>query len=352
MRTSPRLAAVLASLTLVSSLAGCGLFATRADYQAQQQAAIAQARTSSDDQVNASLEKARRSSVENPGSVEHARVFAQNVAGAFELGVVLRKELDGEGLLREAGAALDKAGAEHAESLPEIEFSRGGMFLSAGKTEEAVTAWRASMAAKPSPRACVALIAELDKRGDPKKEIVGLCKSSLPNVASDETHFALLDGCARHGHDPSLSWAGPKEVAFYKAYEARIAEENEARRAEEDRRAAARRAEDDARRAERNAGSSGTSAGGSSSGSSGGGSWSLSLKNNCKKTVKLFLGKKPKFGSGTSTSISSNTISSYSGSAGDMIWIVDDHENGLSSLSPSGSQRMQITEGCTGFAPN
>lgn len=351
MRTSPRLAAVFASLSLASSLAGCGLFATRADYEARQQAAVAQARTGADDQVSASLEKARRSSVENPGSVEHARVFAQNVAGAFELGVVERKELDGAGLLREAGAALDKAGTEHAESLPEIEFSRGGMLLSAGKTEEAVTAWRASMAAKPSPRACVALIAELDKQGDPKKEIPGLCKSALPNVASDETHFALLDGCARHGHDATLAWAGPKELAFYKAYEARIADENEARRAEEERRQAARRAEESASRA-RAEQSSGGSGGGGRSSSPSGGSWSLTLKNNCKKTVKLFLGNKPKFGSGTSTSISSNTISSYSGSAGDMIWIVDDHENGLSSVSPSGSQRMQITEGCTGFAPN
>lgn len=261
MRTSPRLAAVFASLSLASSLAGCSLFATRADYEARQQAAVAQARTGADDQVSASLEKARRSSVENPGSVEHARVFAQNVAGAFELGVVERKELDGAGLLREAGAALDKAGAEHAESLPEIEFSRGGMLLSAGKTDEAVSAWRASMAAKPSPRACVALIAELDKQGDLNKEIPGAVQVGPAQCReADETHFALLDGCARHGHDATLAWAGPEGARLLQGLRgARIAEENEARRAEEDRRAAARRAEDDARRAERNAGSNGSS---------------------------------------------------------------------------------------------
>ncbi len=43
--------------------------------------------------------------------------------------------------------------------------------------------------------------------------------------------------------------------------------------------------------------------------------YSLSLKNNCPNTVRLFIGKKPKYGSGKYTTVSSNSISSYSGFA-------------------------------------
>ena len=345
----------LLPLVACLALSGCFLFKSPAAYEADQQAAVAQARASTDDQVAGDLEKSRRAAFERPGDVQEARVFAQNVAAAFELGVIERKQLDGAGLLRMAGESLDKAGAAHAESLPELEFSRGGMLLLAKKTEEGISALRASMAAKPSPRACVMLIAELVKQGDPKKEVIPLCKQALPNVASDETHFALLDGCARHGGDPSLAWAGATEVAFYKQYQTRQAEERAAQQAEEDRRsaefAAAARERDDRRATGGSAGGSGGTSN-AGNGNAGGGNWSLSLKNNCKKTVKLFLGNKPKFGSGTSTSISANTISSYSGREGDLIWIVDERDNGLSSLSPRGSQRIQITEGCSGFAPN
>jgi hypothetical protein len=80
---------------------------------------------------------------------------------------------------------------------------------------------------------------------------------------------------------------------------------------------------------------------------------SVTLHNDCDHTVKLFLGDKPKFGSGTNTSLGSNTTTSYQMKAGDMIWITDDNENGLSSTSIGGgsSQRINITSGCTGFGP-
>jgi hypothetical protein len=80
---------------------------------------------------------------------------------------------------------------------------------------------------------------------------------------------------------------------------------------------------------------------------------SVTLHNDCNHTVKLFLGDKPKFGSGTNTSLGSNTTTSYQMKPGDMIWITDDSENGLSSTSIGGgsSQRINITSGCTGFGP-
>jgi len=106
------------------------------------------------------------------------------------------------------------------------------------------------------------------------------------------------------------------------------------------------------------------SSGGESGGESGGGApaasapaapqvVSVTLHNDCPNTVPLFLGEKPGFGSGTKTSLSSNTTTSYQMKPGDMIWIIDDSENGISSTSIGGgsSQSIRIMPGCTGFGP-
>lgn len=316
--------------------------------------AIAGAQASSDDALMANVERSRKKAKENPGSVDDARVFAQTVAGAFELGVVERKKLNGDTLLAEVSDALEAAAIAFPDQKAELMFSKGGMYLAAKRTEDGITALRASMDARPSPRACVLLISELDKQGDPKKEIVPLCKKARPNVADDETRFALLDACITHTHaaspDQGLKWTDAGDRTFYKEYSMKLEVEAQERRRREEEQAAreaaqaeARRREDDARRAQQS--SSQSSAPSAPSG------WHLSLKNNCKQTVKLFLGKKPKWGSGTYTSLGSNTITSYSGSAGDMIWIVDDGQNGLSSATPSGNQSMQILPSCTGFGP-
>jgi hypothetical protein len=79
--------------------------------------------------------------------------------------------------------------------------------------------------------------------------------------------------------------------------------------------------------------------------------FSMSLKNECRQTVKLFIGDKPKYGSGTSTSVSSNSINSYSGMGPKTYWIVDSSGNGLSSYTASpGSNSVRILPSCTGFA--
>jgi len=79
--------------------------------------------------------------------------------------------------------------------------------------------------------------------------------------------------------------------------------------------------------------------------------FSMSLKNECRQTVKLFIGDKPKYGSGTSTSVGSNSINSYSGMGPKTYWIVDSSGNGISSYTTSpGSNNVRILSSCTGFA--
>lgn len=82
--------------------------------------------------------------------------------------------------------------------------------------------------------------------------------------------------------------------------------------------------------------------------------YSISLHSDCSHTVGLFHGNgRPPFGSGTYGSISSNSTESFSGFVGsETFWITDDSRNGVSAYTPSaGSQSIQITSGCGGFAP-
>lgn len=77
----------------------------------------------------------------------------------------------------------------------------------------------------------------------------------------------------------------------------------------------------------------------------------LSMKNTCPQTVNLFFGDKPKFGSGRYTTLGSNTITSESMQPGDMIWIVDGSQNGISSVTvDAGTKNVEINGDCSSFS--
>ncbi|MEM9459696.1 MAG: hypothetical protein AAGF11_36300 [Myxococcota bacterium] len=134
------------------------------------------------------------------------------------------------------------------------------------------------------------------------------------------------------------------EQAEIDAEQFRQEEEARRRQAEADRQAR------EAERAAAQSSGSGRSSG--AGGASGGPSVvSVQLKNNCPSTVKLFFGTKPKFGSGRYSSLSSNTRRSESMKPGDMVWIVDDSQNGISSATVSASTReIEVTRSCTGLS--
>ena len=78
---------------------------------------------------------------------------------------------------------------------------------------------------------------------------------------------------------------------------------------------------------------------------------SVTLRNTCSETVKIFFGDKPKFGSGRYSSLSSNSSTSHSFMPGDMFWIVDDSQNGVSSVTIGESTRtVEVQSGCTGLS--
>jgi hypothetical protein len=78
---------------------------------------------------------------------------------------------------------------------------------------------------------------------------------------------------------------------------------------------------------------------------------SVTIRSSCSQTVKVFYGDKPKFGSGTYSSISSNSVQSHSFQPGEQLWIVDDSENGISNATIGSSTReLEINSSCNGIS--
>lgn len=76
---------------------------------------------------------------------------------------------------------------------------------------------------------------------------------------------------------------------------------------------------------------------------------SIEVHSDCPQTLPLFIGEKPKFGSGTKTSIGSNTTTTFprksDGTA--MIWIIDEQENGVASVSVTPqTKKVEIGRDC------
>lgn len=77
---------------------------------------------------------------------------------------------------------------------------------------------------------------------------------------------------------------------------------------------------------------------------------SFTLKNNSSKSVRIFIGTKPKYGSGRTYWLGGNNLASEYGTSGDQICIVDDHDNPISCQTlGDGTTRIDINSSGTGF---
>lgn len=74
---------------------------------------------------------------------------------------------------------------------------------------------------------------------------------------------------------------------------------------------------------------------------------SVTIRSSCKENVRVFFGDKPKFGSGTTSSISSNSVSSRQMKEGDMVWIVDGSDNPIASVSiQKSTSKIEVDGSC------
>ena len=309
---------------------------TSQDYAAAQANAQANANAQVDASMVARIDQARAGA--KSGAPNEAWKFAKEVENAFATGTIPRK-LDGAALTEEAVGYLDAAAkVEPGQMLAE----KGSLLIVAGRKDEGIAALEASFA-KPNLWPVAKL---LENYAETKPaQVAVVCKKARPVVKSDDERYALLDQCNHWGK--GLTWATKADVAFY-----------EEQRAEEERQAAAENAawreKQDREREQMYASFSKPQTQSPSSSSSSGssapsGPVSVTIRSSCGSTVRVFYGDKPKFGSGTTSSISSNSVQSHSFRVGDMMWVVDDHDNGLGSVTISSNTR-ELTVGCGGIS--
>jgi hypothetical protein len=75
---------------------------------------------------------------------------------------------------------------------------------------------------------------------------------------------------------------------------------------------------------------------------------SVTLRSSCGSTVRVFYGDKPPYSSGTSGTLSAHSVESHQFRAGDMIWLVDDHDQPVASTGVGpGTREIEVAESCT-----
>lgn len=131
-----------------------------------------------------------------------------------------------------------------------------------------------------------------------------------------------------------------RQIAEQRAFAEEQRRKDEQARQERDREFARSREESAARA--RSSGGSSSSGGGSS------GPVSVTIRSSCSRTVPVFYGSKPKFGSGTQSSISTNSVQSHSFRVGDMFWVTDASGNGLDGVTVTERTRtLEIDSSCS-----
>ena len=78
---------------------------------------------------------------------------------------------------------------------------------------------------------------------------------------------------------------------------------------------------------------------------------SVTIRSSCGKTAKVFYGEKPGFSSGTSSSISSNSVQSKMFRIGDQMWVTDDSGKPLDNVTiDSNTRQIEIASSCSSLA--
>lgn len=181
-------------------------------------------------------------------------------------------------------------------------------------------------------------------------EANALCEKTRPLAQDDSQVYDLLRECLKVVEEKETAQAALPWVsaADWTIFESRQREEQERRLAQRQ----AQEEQDKQWRDQQAQGPAPSNAGGGSQPSpSGPEHVSFTLRSSCSKTVSVFFGKTPRYGSGRTTPIGGNSVQNESLSAGDMLWIVDGSGNGLSSVSvSSGTREVEIGSSCTSLS--
>lgn len=356
-RTSLLRATLLAPLLLgaPACLYGLPLTAvpTAASVQAQQQAAMAQSQAQTDAQYAQLLAQYRAAALAAPGSAPEAKGWAGMLEASYEYGTVARGAVDGPTQVREVSSALDAAAARQPGEAGELLAMKGRVQLRAGQQAEGVSSLRASLDAKPTTTALLPLLDALEAQGS-RAEVVPLCQKTRAAITAEDERALLLESCLRHSGASSvregLAWAGANDIAFYESLlqqrEARAQAREQAWRDDAQRMTAQSQARQQESRSFQASGAASSDSGAVTS-------TSVTVISECSRTVRVFYGRKPKYGSGTESTVSGNSRSSaYRGPDGAFVmWLIDESGNGIASAEAGPSQReVVIQPSCTSLS--
>lgn len=254
--------------------------------------------------------------------------------------------MDWAALAAEAEAMLDEH--EPTPSLDEkgniswLTGSRVSLLVATSRGAEAIAIAEALYEQTENAATVGFLIGTHTVAGIPMADPSGFCSSHRNKFEMDRDVYYYLEACAALTPADTLAasvpWASEADLEIHARFKASI-EERE------------REIEMLNRMDEQQAAADAAASGGSDPSSSGGASSvSVTVRNTCPETVDVFYGEKPKFGSGKYSSLGPNSRENMSFRPGDMMWIVDESQNGIASATVSAStQTIEVTSSCTGL---
>lgn len=260
-------------------------------------------------------------------------------------------DVDWAKLNSEAEAMLDElASSDDVEIHQNVAGLKAMLLVATGREDEGIALFRGVHEAAPNFHTAMGVMIIHTDNGIPMTDAPDFCAANRSLAVGDGQTYQYMQACAKLNPSDdlatSLPWATPADLEFYANADAEVQAKQEAR-LESQRRADEEQAMTPSSDDSSSDGSSG------SSGAAAPNSVSITLRNTCRSSVDVFFGDKPKFGSGTYSNLSPNTSTSKSLRPGDMIWIVDDSQNGVSSITVSASTRtVEVTSGCTGLTSN
>lgn len=325
---------IILSLSLCMSPAACALFSSSSSSNP------GGAGADSSQIYAAQIEQYRAEAKAQPGAYQPATLFAAIVKGM--LGANTAPELDRPALVEEAVGYLDAV--DEPQYVHAALADKGSLLAAAGRSDEALAAFRASLAETPNVLAIPEMLPLLASTGA-GAEVPEICGGVRAAIEDVQRVNILMFHCEGAG-DP-MAWASAEDRATYAQFQQEMAQQQAQREAE--RQAEQERLQASFSQPDPAPSSSGSSGGASAPAPSG---RSVSVKSDCKEKVRLFRGRvNGRYpGGGTYGWHSPNSITSYSLSGDDQLCIVTENDREIVSCAGSGSS-LRVTESCTGFAP-
>jgi hypothetical protein len=299
----------------------------------------------------ADIRAKRRAALASPTSLPSASAYADALIAGLQGNLAQINGIDWRAYVKDGAETLGSAtqnaqGAEAADALAK----RASFQASLGDEASALVSLRSAFDRGHTYLSGLGMLSVYAHENKPA-EANALCEKTRQLATNEGQVYDLLRECLKVVEEKetaqaALPWVNAADWAMFESRQ----------REEQERRLAQRQAEEERdrqwREQQAQSPTQATQAGASNQPSSSGPERvSFTLRSSCSKTVSVFFGQTPKYGSGRTTPIGGNSVQNESLNAGDMLWLVDGSGNGLSSVSVStGTREVEIGSSCTSLS--